>query len=160
MTPTATLNAQYTQGDQTQYISLSFGKHDFLVPQSCIVAIETLSDVSLEETSDNAARYLSYNGVKLPVYSLSDQLDIERPITSDKTICTILKYDDTHIALMCTEAIPFKHDIAKLVPLPACMRAQPNPIESICLRKIGDDAAVNFVISAGSLFKYIDQYGA
>ena len=160
MTPTATLSAQHTQGDQAQYISLSFGKHDFLVPQSCIVAIETLSDVSLDETSDNAAQYLSYNGRKLPVYSLSDQLDIERPITSDKTICIILKHDDSHITLMCTEAIPFKHDIVKLVPLPACMQTQPNPIESICLRKIGDDTAVNFVISAGSLFKYIDQYGA
>lgn len=157
MTQTAALNAPYTQGDHTPYISLSFGKLDFLVPQSCIVAVETVSDISVDETGDNAAPYLSYNDSKLPVYSFSDQLDIERPITSDQTICVILKYNDTHLALMCTEAIPFKHDIAKLVPLPDCMKARPNPIESICLRKIGDETAVNFVISAGSLFKYIDQ---
>ena len=157
MTQTATLNAKYTQGDQTRYISLSFGKINFMVPQSCIVAIETLSDITLDETCDNAAPCLSYNDSKLPVYSLSDQLDLERPIKSDKTVCIILKHLDTRIALMCTEAIPFKHDIAKLAPLPECMQAHPNPIESICLCRIGDETAVDFFISAASLFKYIDQ---
>lgn len=157
MTHTATLNAQYTQGDQTQYISLSSGESNVLVPQSCTVAIESLSDIQLDENGDNGAPCLRYNDSTLPLYSLSDQLELERPIKSNRTIYIVLKHQDTRIALMCTEAIPFKHDITKLAPLPECMKAEPNPIESICLCKIEDEIAVNFVISAGSLFKYIDQ---
>lgn len=157
MTLTANVNTQYREGDQPQYISLSFGKTNYLVPQSSIVAIETLSDVNFEKAGDNVSPCLSYNNSKLPLYRLSEQLDIERSISSTKTICIILEYQGRRIALMCTEATPFKYDITKITPLPECMRARPNPIESVCLCKIGDDSAVYFVISATALFKYIDQ---
>lgn len=145
------------EGNQPQYISLSLGKINYLVPQSSIVAIETLSDVNLLKTRDNASPCLSYNNSKLPLYSLSEQLVIERSISSTKAICLILEYQGSRIAMMCTEATPFKYDITKLTPLPECMRSLPNPIESVCLCKIGDESAVNFVISARSLFKYVDQ---
>ena len=157
MTQNATLKTPYSEGDQPQYISLSFGKNSVLVPQSSIVSIEALSDLYCDDTSDSEAPNLWYNDSKLIVYSLSDQFDIERQITSNKTICAVLRYQEQCIAMVCTEAIPFKHNIIKITPLPECMRALATPIESICLCRIGDKTAVNFVINAESLFKYINQ---
>ena len=157
MAQNAKLEIQNTEGDQPQFMLLSSGTMKFLVEQSSIVAIEALSDVVCDMPTNNALGWLLYNNRKLPVYSFTDQLDFEHSISGAKPICVVLKHQEPCIAMMCTEAAAFKHNIHKRSQLPECMRASPSPIESICLCKIDDQITVDFVISAKSLLEYINS---
>ncbi len=146
---------QYTEDDQPQYMAVSLGRKKFLVEQSSIAAIEALSDVDRSNPSDNTVGWLLYNNIKLPVYSFTDQFDVEESVSDNKAICVVLKHQEPCAAMMCTEATPVKHFLHRIQPLPECIKASPTPIESLCLYKTGDQSIVNFVISAKSLVDYV-----
>jgi len=138
-----------------QYMSLSLGRVTLLAQQSEIVSIGSIQDIDLEKPSERSIGWIYFDNHNVPVYCLTERLDIEHFISNEKTIYAILKNEDTYISLMCVEATSFKHKVVKLQPLPECMQAVPSPINSFCLYNDVNNSGVNFVISAKSLASYI-----
>ena len=141
-----------------QYTALSFGGLDLLVNQSEVLSIESCNNIDREYPLSGALGWLTVENAKIPVYSLSDQLAVETTISESKTICAILKDENSCISLLCTDTGSFKQPIVKMLPMPQCMQLVSSPIESLCLCKNKAGPVISFVASPNSLFNYIIQY--
>jgi len=138
-----------------KYMSLSLGSVNLLVQQSEIASIGNIQDIDLEKPSQRSIGWIHFNSHKIPVYCLTELLEIEHFISNNKTIYAVLKDDETYISIMCVEATSFKHQVVKLHPLPECMQTAPCPVNTLCLYKDTNNIDVNFVISTKSLAGYI-----
>lgn len=141
-----------------QYTVLSLGGLDLLVKQSEVLSIESCNDIDSEDPLNGALGWLTVENAKIPVYSLSDQLVVETAISEGKSICAILKDENSCISLLCTDTGSFKKPIVKTLPLPQCMQFVSSPIELLCLCKNETGPVISFVASPKSLFNYITQY--
>lgn len=144
----------------SQYVSVTLGKTKILTTQSEIHSIEPIEDIKQIRKSVLSTGRIDCNGQSIPVYSFSDELEIEQTISVNKTICVVLKHNKDYVGILCTEAIPLKHQIIKFQPLPDCMKSSARPIDMLCLSKINDISEVNFLVSVESLLEYIDLYNA
>lgn len=142
-----------------KYMSLSLGELNLLALQSSIVSIESIRDIDSESPRPGSVGWLHYGNHKIPVYSLTENLEIEHNISTKKNICAILKDQDTYLSLMCYEVTPFRKKIVKLHSLPECMQSTSTPINSLCLFKNSNDSDIKFITSAITLNNYINEYG-
>ena len=140
-----------------QYMSLSVGGLDLLALQSSIVSLESIQDIDSKSPRPGSVGWLHYDNHQIPVYSLAENLEVERDISTHKNICAILKDQDTYLSLMCSEVNPFRQKIVKLHSLPECMQSTPTPINSLCLCKNNNDSYIKFITSAITLNHYINE---
>lgn len=144
--------------DASKYLSLSLGKVDLLVLQSDIISIDSLQSIDLDKPSKYSIGWLDYEYQKIPVYSFTEQFGIEHSISFNKSICVVLKGDNSCVSVMCIEAVPFRNKIIKTYILPECMQLAPCPIGSLCLYKGENMNGVQFILTAESIVSFINDY--
>lgn len=144
--------------DASKYLSLSLGKVDLLVLQSDIISIDSLQSIDLDKPSKYSIGWLDYEYQKIPVYSFTEQFGIEHSISFNKSICVVLKGDNSCVSVMCIEAVPFRNKIIKTYILPECMQLAPCPIGSLCLYKGENMSGVQFILTAESIVSFINDY--
>lgn len=141
------------------YMALYIGNVKLLALQSSIVSIASAQEIDFEMPSRDSIGWLDFNKQKVPVYSLTERLDIEHSASPENTICVVIKDNDAYIALMCQQAIPFRNNIIKLYSLPDCMQSTASPIDTLCLHKNGTNSDISYFISHNSLLNFIMQTG-
>jgi hypothetical protein len=158
MTQALINNSELFDDKSLQYVSLSLGDVKLLVLRSDIISLESMQDIDYEKPSQNSIGWLIYENQKIPVYYFTEQLGIECSISVNKNVCAVLKGEGCYISVMCLEAKPFKQIIIKTNQLPECMQSVPSPIDTLCLYQNNNKRDINFIISATSLVKYINEY--
>jgi len=149
---------ELTDVEESQYLSLSLGDVNLLVLQTEIISIDSLQSIELDKPTKYSIGWLDYEYQKIPVYSFTEQLGIEHSISSNKSICVVLKGARACVSVMCVEAVPFKNKIIKTSLLPECMQSASCPIVSLCLYKDEKRRGIQYVVSAESIVGFINEY--
>ena len=144
--------------EASKYLSLSLGKVNILVLQSDIISIDSLQSIELDKPSKYSIGWLDFEYQKIPVYSFTEQFGIEHSVSFNKSICVILKGENSCVSVMCIEAVPYKNKIINTYILPECMQSAPCPIGSLCLYKDENMRGVQFIVSAESIVSFINDY--
>ena len=141
-----------------QYTLLTLGNRSILVEQCDVIAIENYRDIDTAEPLDMSLGWQNYRGSRIPVYSLSDELELMNEFSGNRAVCAVMNSGSRYISLVCSGALGFNYYIDKKVSLPECMQTHPSPIESICLSTSGSAPKINLIASSGSLIDYIERY--
>ena len=144
--------------NSSEYISFIAGRTKLLAIRSEIYLIEPVDDRMKIKRSVLSTGRIELDGRIIPVYSFTENLDIEQTTSIEKPVCIILKQKNNHVGILCSEATPFNHELVKIQALPECMKLSVLPIVGMCLSKSSDITEVNFLISVQAILDYIDEY--
>ena len=147
----------FVEKDIPPYMLLSWGSLNLIINQCEVISVEGLGEIDSDSPLQGSIGWLGYDNRKIPVYSLSDKFDLQRTVPSDRTICAVIQQDSAVIALTCSDAVNFKRNVIKQVPLPQCMHSVSSPIDTICLYRGNNCTEVMFVGSAESLIDYVSN---
>lgn len=141
----------------SKYMHLSTESMNILIPRTDIISVESKQAIENSDPTSLSYEYIQYKDSRIPVYSLSDRLEVGNRLPDDNSIFAILKYYDSYISLACIEVSAFREQIIKNQPLPECLQVTPGPIESLCLYNNNNSRDVIFIVSAKSLARFIDE---
>jgi hypothetical protein len=103
---------------------------------------------------------IELDGHIIPVYCLTENLEIEQTISIENPVCIVFKRNKCHVGILCSEATPYNHQIIKAQALPECMMLPARPITGLCLSRSNDNTEVSYMVSVQALLEYIDEYNA
>lgn len=137
-------------------IAVSLGSARLLTLKENILSLKSYHDLDLNNPTNDSHGWINHGGHRIPVYSLSGNLDLKVYTPGYKTLCLILNKSDAYIGIMCEEIHALDYAIVKFEPLPKCMKINPSPIESLCIYKDEKNHSnLGMIITAESLLNYV-----
>lgn len=133
--------------------------HDWRLslPQEEIVNLNVASDVSVaSETGDGSVGELDCQGQILPLFSLSEELDLVNERPQDQNICASIAIDGVpSFSLSCSVVTPMQLDLASVFPMPDPMDDNLGLLRGLVI----SENSILFTSSALALQSHISRYG-
>lgn len=144
--------------NSSDYISFTLGETKLLASRSEILLVEPVNERMPIKKSVMSTGRIELDGHIIPVYCLTEDLEIEQTINIEKPVCIVFKKNKYHVGILCSEATPCNDQIIKAQALPECMMLSVRPITGLCLSRSNDNTEVNYMVSVQALLEYIDEY--
>jgi hypothetical protein len=107
---------------------LKIGGLDLLFQQSDIRALESASELDVNDPRQKSAGWVRYMRQRWPVYCLSDQLDLLSVVPSSRRTCALLALDANYFGILCDDVSIIKHIAEQRYEVPLAMRNAGTPI--------------------------------
>lgn len=150
-------NVSYNEGI-AEYMSLLIGSINILAPRNEIISLESIQSVDTNNPAAESIGYIQYEGNRVAVYCLSEQMKLQNKSPKDNLLCAILEYEGSYISLACLEANAFSRQIVKRQPLPECIQGAAGPIESLFIYDSNNTRDAAFIVTAESLARFVAEF--
>ena len=137
---------------------LSFDGIDLVMPQSDIVSIESLHELSSQFDNPLSIGKLKLQGKDVPVFCFSENMDFLTYHPVDRVQCVIIKYNTVLFGIVCCELQNKVLNTLCIEDIPPLMQKINMPITHFCLYKASDSARkFGLVTDADALNHYIEM---
>ncbi len=148
-----------THQRQDFYIArLSMGSTELMFPQVDVVSIESVFDLVKRESSSFVIGVFELNGDVVPVYALTDQLELLYEAPEKRYHCAILRHQSGVFGLLCDDVKHLElHDI-EFQSIPQCMRHETMPLTHLfSYASAAGEPKTGFVTNSDWIFHYLQQ---
>ncbi len=147
------------QSGQVYHISkLCFDGLELLIPQDDVISVESVYELSTKTDQHKYLGYIPFQGSRIPVYSLSENLQLMSFVADNRAQCVVLKYSAGWFALLCQEIKNFQLSDIRFEPLPACMNHPAMPLTHLAqYRSSSRDTQLGLISNADIIMHYLEQ---
>ena len=132
---------------------LKIDKLQLLLPQGEVRSLESATDIDVTAPALHSVGWISFGQKRVPVYSLSEDLNLMSGVTSERRACAMLTLGSGYIGILCNDMIILSNFSGARHLLPAAMRLADTPILQLAEYEQG----IVCVTSAHKLTTYIEQ---
>ena len=140
---------QSTQG----FMQLAIGMLNLLLPMEQVVSLESVLDITLDESESGLLGQIIVGGTGRPVFNLGEDLQLVDELTEARKVCVCLDNDENGYGIVCDQVNTVLGTEVELVALPACMGMDNTPIHALAIK----DKYVMSVTNAGAVRRLISQ---
>lgn len=130
---------------------LTLGKEKYLIPQGEVIALEPAIDIDRSGSFDGNIGVVPYENKRLPVYSLTNDLELSQTLPESRRICLCLSHDGIGFGILCDDVDNLQDVNFTVVSIPECMRTENCPVDNLA---VYGNKVMN-IISAESVLKLL-----
>lgn len=143
----------------SRIMMLSLDRLNIFIPQVDILTFEGVQEVNLSDKQQHSVGNLQQNDRNIPAFCLSDEFELLEEIPEKRSICVILREQNSYIGLLCNEIRALEYAEINIQSLPACMAAAPTPLDALFIyRQQDNESHFGMLIRTNTLDNYIRGY--
>lgn len=151
-------NKSQTQNSDVAYhlSKLLLGDVEVIIPQEEVVSIESIHQLIPADKNKKYIGKIHKRHIKVPVYYLSDSMEILHAATNERSKCVVIKHHEGDFSVLCQDIENVVLSDMRLQSLPQCMNSKVMPLTHLCLYKDAEKILkLGLVTNAECLNKYI-----
>jgi len=143
--------------DAAYHVSkLLLGDVEVIIPQQEVVSIESIHQLKPADINKKYIGKIYKRHIIVPVYYLSDSMEILHGATNERSKCVVIKHHDGDFSVLCQDIQNVVLSDMRLQTLPQCMNSRAMPLTHLCLYKDTEKSLkLGLVTDAECLNKYI-----
>lgn len=146
-------------GQSRNIMSIRIDQAEFLIAQDEVVRFESMPELDSRNKPRHSLGTFSVNGQEIPVYCLSDELELLDYIPEGRETCMLLHKENRMIGLICTEFKALDYILFNIQDMPECMSHNKSPISALCVYQLKDGIPViGKILTADAIDAYLRLY--